>query len=377
MKGQFFSSDFIASAVIFIFLLLLLLPLWNEIIFQIADAEAKKNLQIAASSISELLVKVPGSPANWTPDDVGSIGLVNKVRVLNLTKFEYLRQVDYEDAKELLGINQYNFSINVTNEYGLLATSGIARSPVAYFSADKEELKSVIANSGLTWDFYWGHDLPGTEPDHEDSRFFYEASKADALNALLVNASSRGAYRTVIVEEPDLALSDVNQTALSSFLADGGRFMLEGRGFAGNLIIEGYGANSSTDAPADGIALAPDWFVRSGLNDTVTFQSAQWAVHSESDGALTIEVADLLNLSRGLIASWNHGPGRLYYISDANGMVGGSQLTSALNIAGQRLEYGVYPTDTENVVIANRLVVYEGSAEDGRQLGRMRLVIWE
>src|SRR3989344_7361296 len=108
MKGQLFSSDFIISVVIFSAAIMLLLPLWNDINYQIADAEAKKDLQIAVSSISDLLVKSPGSPSNWTPTDVKSLGLSNTRRVINLTKFESLRQLNYSAVKALLGIYQYN-----------------------------------------------------------------------------------------------------------------------------------------------------------------------------------------------------------------------------------------------------------------------------
>ena len=377
MKGQLFSSDFIISVVIFSAAIMLLLPLWNDINYQIADAEAKKDLQIAVSSISDLLVKSPGSPSNWTPTDVKSLGLSNTRRVINLTKFESLRQLNYSAVKALLGIYQYNLTINITDEYGLLATSGISRSPVAYFSAEKEELKALIAYSGLTWDYYWGHDLPATEPDHADARFFYSGSKADTLNALLVNASSRKAYRTIIVEEPDLALSDVNATALLQFLLGGGRFILEGKGYAGNLILDGFGVQSYSGANANGIVLKSDWFVRAQNGSSASFQDSQWAVYGMDPGALTIEIADTLNNSRGLVAWWGYGTGRLYYITDANGSTAGRLLTDVLNIAGEKLEYGVYPSNAKNIVISNRLVVIEGDSDDGRQFGRMRLVIWE
>ncbi|MDO8339217.1 MAG: hypothetical protein Q7T16_01020 [Candidatus Burarchaeum sp.] len=378
MKGQMFSSDFILSIVLFTATLLLLLPLWNDVNLQIADAEAKKDLQIAATSISSLLVKTPGSPWNWTPDTVGSIGFSNARQVMNLTKFEYLREINYTRAKELLGINQYNFSINITDEYGLLATSGVARSPVAYFSAQKEELKAVIAYSGLTWDFYWGHDLPASTPASADARFFYDGLKLDMMNAMLFNASVRHAYRTIIIEQPNIDLSDINETALRNFLLGGGRLIIEGTGYGGEL-RDTFGANSSPGANTDGLVVKPDWFVRAQNGSTIDFQNSEWAVISGSS-PVTVEVADPLNGSRGLVAQWDYGTGRIYYITDINATIAGAPLSTVLNIAGERLEYGSYPvngTDIADIAVSSRLVVLEGDEADGRRLATMQLLVWK
>ena len=179
------------------------------------------------------------------------------------------------------------------------------------------------------------------------------------------------------MEEPDLALSDVNATALLQFLLGGGRFILEGKGYAGNLILDGFGVQSYSGANANGIVLKSDWFVRAQNGSSASFQDSQWAVYGMDPGALTIEIADTLNNSRGLVAWWGYGTGRLYYITDANGSTAGRLLTDVLNIAGEKLEYGVYPSNAKNIVISNRLVVIEGDSDDGRQFGRMRLVIWE
>jgi len=377
MRGQFFSVDFVLSSVIFIGVLLLLFPMWNEVNTQIADAEAKKDMQIAAFSAAELLVKSTGSPPDWAPDNVSALGLANSPRVINLTKFEYLRQIDYDSAKVFLGIGFYNFSVNVSDEFGFLATGGIARSPVAYFSAGKEEMKSEIANSGLTWDYYWGHDLPGAEPDHADARNFFDGAKTELLNSLLFNASALGAYRTIILEEPDIEKDDVNNSALTNFLLGGGRLVVEGSGYGGHLLLEGFGANSSAGAAADGVVLETDWLLREHNGSAVSFTNAMWAVHSEEGGAaLLVDVADTLNNSRGLVAWWAYGPGRIYYISDLNGSVAGETLAEALNVGGARLEYGKYPENAANVMIANRLVSIEGTGQDGRQFGRLQLVVW-
>jgi len=375
MKGQMFSSDFIFSIVLFTATLLLLLPLWNDVNMQIADAEAKKDLQLAATSISSLLVKTPGSPWNWTPGTVGSIGFSNTRQVMNLTKFEYLREINYTHAKSILGINQYNFSINITDEYGLVATSGVARSPVAYFSNKKEELKPIIAYSGLTWDFYWGHDLPSAAPGRADSRFFYDGLKLETLNALLVNASARHAYRTIILEQPNINVSQLNETALRNFLLSGGRLILEGSGYGGDM-RDTFGANASFGADTDGLVVKTDWFVRAQNGSTIDFQNSEWAVISGSS-VVRVEVADPLNASRGLVAQWDYGTGRIYYITDINATIAGAPLSTALNIAGERLEYGRYPSDGIDIAVSSRLIVIEGDEADGRRLATMQLLVWK
>ncbi|MFA6035420.1 MAG: hypothetical protein WC759_00490, partial [Candidatus Micrarchaeia archaeon] len=165
-RGQAFSMDFILSAVIFGIVLVLLVPIWSTLTAQIREAEVRKDLQIATSAIADLLMRSPGSPANWSVDDVMSIGLANSAHELNTTKLLRLRDIPYEDAKTVLGLDAYNFSINVSERNGMLATSGIAHSPVAYYSASTHEIFAMLSGSGLVWDYYWGHDLPEADPPH-------------------------------------------------------------------------------------------------------------------------------------------------------------------------------------------------------------------
>ncbi|RLG19248.1 hypothetical protein DRN67_03235 [Candidatus Micrarchaeota archaeon] len=377
-RAQIFSSDFIFSVVLFTIVLLILFPIWNNITYQTQEAEARKEMQISTIAIADLLTRSTGSPADWNASTVKSIGLANSAHELNTTKFLRLKQIEHEDAKDLLGIPTYNISINITQRNGYLATSGIARSPVAYYSASTHEMQPLLSNSGIEWDYYWGHNLPDAEPDHGDSRNFYDGVEVDTMNALLFNATANNAYKTIVIEQPGLTPPQINETALIDFVENGGRLIFEGEGFGGYMLIENLGMSYHTGADADGVVNKSDWFFHASTGLPVLFGSSSYSFYSdEGDVPITIEVPDSSNFSRGLIANWRFGNGRVYYLADINGTVGGDALSNHFRIGGEQLDYGYYPTNESiDIFISKRAAVLLTDGEDGRRMVSMNLVIW-
>jgi len=377
-RGQAYSIDFIFSAVMFSLVLLVLLPLWSTLDVQLRDAESRKEMQISTVAIADLLTRSTGSPANWSNSTVFSIGLANRAHELNTTKFLRLKDVTYVDAKSLLGIAAYNISINITQSNGYLATSGVAHSPVAYYSASTHEMQQLIDDSGLDWDYYWGHDMPGTEPDHGDSKNFFDGSEAAMMNAMLFNATANNAYRTIIIEQPGLARAAANTSAMTQFVEDGGRLIFEGQGNGGEILIEELGATPYNGLDEVGLVNTSDWFFSAPLGLAVNFQSSAWSFYQgENDESITIEVTDSSNLSRGLVANWNFGNGRVDYITDINGTVGGDPLTEHFAIGGERLEYGILPTnESDDIFVASRPAVLLTDGDEGRRLVSMELLVW-
>jgi len=377
MRGQAFSADFVFGCVIFGVVLMLLIPIWTALTSQTREAEVRKDLQIATVAVADLFMRSPGSPANWSAANVLSIGLANTAHELNTTKFLRLRELDYADAKQTLGLGAYNFTLNLSERNGFVATSGIAHSPVAYYSASAHEIFPLLSESGLVWDYYWGHDMPAGDPPHGDARNFYGASEATAFNSMLYSAAFNNSYRTIIVEQPGLASSSANLTLLRQFVQDGGILIFEGQGSGGEILIDGMGATAHNGAPASGIVLARDWFLQEDAGSAVSFTDSAWSFYSPGASPITIEVADTSNHSRGLIANWEYGSGRIYYITDINGSSGGSDLSALIPIAGEKLSYGMpFTNESFDVFVAKRSAVLATDDGGGRRMVSMELQVW-
>jgi len=378
-RAQMFSLDYIMSVVIFTMILVILLPVWGTVNQQIQDAEARKEMQMVSISVVELFSRSTGNPSNWTNESIFSIGLANSAHVVNATKVLELRKIDYRTAKSLLGMNPYNFTLNFTNSRGYLITSGVARSPAAYYSASAHELMPAISGTGLTWDYYWGHNLPEAEPGHGDARNFYDDVEADALNAMIFNATVRHAYSTLIIEQPSVTLADANLTGLEEFVQNGGRLIFEGNGFGGEMLIDGMGAKAESIVPATGILVQKGLLFNSPANGSVVaFADATWAFKRKDGGKEpNIYVAEQSDFSLGLIAAWDYGNGRIYYIADANGTAAGENLNTQLNVGGEGLKYGAEFTQATDIVNIERVVLVESDYGDGVQLARMQFAVWK
>jgi hypothetical protein len=70
-----------------------------------------------AINAAELVASTSGYPEFWDHISVRNIGLYDSGK-FNLTKFEELKQINYQDAKKMLGVGVYNFLITLKNETG-------------------------------------------------------------------------------------------------------------------------------------------------------------------------------------------------------------------------------------------------------------------
>jgi hypothetical protein len=126
-SGQVFSGEFILAFMAFMAALILLLNLWGTSTREVLNAESQATLEDYGVEAAEKLVRTPGTPLNWTSDDVLSIGLANESRrlmaskVLNFTHLMSDADTDlcgpesnYECNLYLLGIGGYNFHFNLT-----------------------------------------------------------------------------------------------------------------------------------------------------------------------------------------------------------------------------------------------------------------------
>ncbi|MBU0898615.1 MAG: hypothetical protein KKB03_04465 [Nanoarchaeota archaeon] len=109
MRGQIWSMDFIVSAIIFFIALATIMFSWNYIIQNTDEQTVINEMESSVLDITDVLVRSPGVPRDWTPSNVQSIGLASEENKLNETKVDYFMQLDYSETKLLLGIKNYHF----------------------------------------------------------------------------------------------------------------------------------------------------------------------------------------------------------------------------------------------------------------------------
>ena len=120
-KGQIFAADFLVAALLFISIFFLVNTLWIDLNAQIFNAKNLDNLHRLSMTISDVLIKNPGHPFDWTSADVQTIGLAEEAHILNKTKILRLVNMDYDSALEVFGAGGYDVFITFTYRNGSIA----------------------------------------------------------------------------------------------------------------------------------------------------------------------------------------------------------------------------------------------------------------
>lgn len=108
------SLDFVFAALLFSLVFGFSAVAYSNFSDQYFINEGKRDLETSALSISEMLVKSQGYPADWENDVslVGVLGLAGSENVLSKGKVDAFGSLSYNETKELLGIgNEYYITI--------------------------------------------------------------------------------------------------------------------------------------------------------------------------------------------------------------------------------------------------------------------------
>lgn len=119
MKGQIWSADFVASAVIFFTVLFLVIFVWNYSNVQSAESLELKQIQTTAIETSDSMIRTGGLPDNWDSSNVRVIGLADDENILNKAKVISFINVPYSQARALL-TGKYNFYFELTYVNGTI-----------------------------------------------------------------------------------------------------------------------------------------------------------------------------------------------------------------------------------------------------------------
>jgi len=385
MKGQMFTTDFVASMIIFLMVLNLGLFALNESTQGQTRFNEENRMLRQAYQTSDLLVRTPGHPTDWNHSTVQIVGLADSNHILDPTKLsEFAMIYSYRQQRQELGVLPYEFRIAIESNGSILeiagenGAGGVSNDPLAYIVEESDDTSAVrlleaVNDSGITWDLYWpsGNDVP-----LNDARHVYESPEdgPTMFDAMLTNIST-GGYQTIIAEDSNIAANDIDETEeFQSFVENGGVYihteqdptLLEDvfdRSIAGTEDEKG---NVTQTSPLLNDSLM--------VGDTIVFEDAQ-AAFSTADAVF---VNDTDEPHGCLSCRWDYGDGTLYYLSDT---VTGSGSTAAFTdgkamFSGNiSLSFGNPPEDANNIAVSRRSVLID--AERGVEKGEMKVILWQ
>lgn len=114
MKGQLFSSDMVASVFLFSIAVSTVLFAWNSVIDNSVNDMQRKDMEITATRILDILVKSPGYPIDWEKSNASVIGLANYDRTIDANKLNTFINMDYNTTRKIFGI-PYDYFFRIGN----------------------------------------------------------------------------------------------------------------------------------------------------------------------------------------------------------------------------------------------------------------------
>ncbi len=130
-KGQITTADLVAGLTILILILQFNYSIWSKSVYDIRQKDTSNEIEFIALSVSDFLLKYEGKPSDWEQtNNTIAIGLAKEDHVLDSDKVSAFLDMNYTQAKKLLGIgeNEYLFRLKKTdgtilNQSGLVASS--------------------------------------------------------------------------------------------------------------------------------------------------------------------------------------------------------------------------------------------------------------
>jgi hypothetical protein len=155
-KGQLNSIDFITAIVIFMVLVVFLVTFWFVSVSHLTYGIEENRIGIAAISVSDMLVKSQGAPKKWEndPSNAEAIGLAESANVLSESKIETFIMMDYDESRELMGIDyEYYFFVeelngNMLYEKGNVTVENQAISVTRFAILDDEKVRMRLVIHG-------------------------------------------------------------------------------------------------------------------------------------------------------------------------------------------------------------------------------------
>ncbi|MDY6788711.1 MAG: hypothetical protein SVV03_01985, partial [Candidatus Nanohaloarchaea archaeon] len=230
-----FTTDLIASSIIFLVIVNISLLAWNTSYENRTALNQDRVVKNRVVRVTDLLIRSPGHPDDWTSSNVDIIGLAKKGKdhFLDNGKAVELKDMKYSDQRDAIRADNNDFYLKITSKGDIAEIksleAGIGKDPVAFIPEEGDsignlKLLEVLNSSSVAWDLYWPSDnsqqsLPGLTARKVYN--YTEDGKA-MFDDMLVNASN-GEYNSVISEGSNLDTGDIqNEGQLESFVSDNG-----------------------------------------------------------------------------------------------------------------------------------------------------------
>jgi len=117
LKAELFSSDFIMALFLFLIAIAIFEIFYINLQAEINDYGIRDDIQSKVNGLADVLVTSTGYPKYWDNNSVKVIGLFNS-GLINLTKFEELKKIEYYTAKRMMGVRNYEIYIELKNKTG-------------------------------------------------------------------------------------------------------------------------------------------------------------------------------------------------------------------------------------------------------------------
>mgnify|MGYP001580252268 FL=1 len=112
--------DFIGSVVVFMLLMIGIISFWNVYGLRFNANLEQEELTLKIVKITDVFIQNQGVPTGWNETNVAVIGLVNSDRKLDEDKLSSFKNMTYDNIKELLNIEAYEFYFRVIDTNGAL-----------------------------------------------------------------------------------------------------------------------------------------------------------------------------------------------------------------------------------------------------------------
>jgi len=346
------------SIAIFLAIVALVIPVYMQMTENRQENNFMEDMQARVFLVADMLTKTQGSPQGWNATNVTSIGLADQSGKVNLTKVRNLIKMG-SNAKAYLGMQGLEFNLTFRSS-SYREMTGVVQSPAAYFYFSDSDMLDRINNSGLAWDLYYA----GSGSPVTDAANVYTGNAIALYSKLMGNSSL---YRTIIFESPGISQAQVDTGMLREFLRNGGVLVFEGDP---QLVVPGFSMHSGSDSNSTGLLKDTSYFDGQSNSQAVFSNGNNYVIAVPGDAALGTIISDPRVPGSAFAGTWNYSNGKIYYIADMNGTIGGMPLKSSENIIGMKAEISTGPLT--NAFAHTRPVMFD---TDLNSIGSMTLVI--
>ena len=147
-KGQALMIDLAFAVFIFTLLFAFLYGQWQQNISSSLSEQAFVELETRASRAVDSLIASKGIPQDWhllPLQDVNSLGLAKKKRVLSLEKVSAFAALDYNTSRTLLKLSDLDFYFRLENSKGDLVSKGL----VPDYNSESVSLLRIVDYNGV------------------------------------------------------------------------------------------------------------------------------------------------------------------------------------------------------------------------------------